>query len=182
MCSPQHTIVRLGLLAALAAVTIPATAAAQGLDRVEDVIDGESLKLSTAGTVRLLGVDVPKTVNGRDPWRAETDPAVVLLRRLIGNQAVRLEYDRARTDSAGTALAYVYLADGTSLNAEVLKSGAGRLNTTVAFARADEFRQYELEARTAGRGLWSGRPPAVPTQASPAPGGAPRPPGDVIIR
>lgn len=49
---------------------------------------------------------------------------------------------------------FLYLPDGTVLNAEIVKQGYGHPYTRYPFKYIDEFRQYEREAREAGRGLW----------------------------
>jgi micrococcal nuclease len=51
-------------------------------------------------------------------------------------------------------LAYVYLTDGTFLNAEIIKHGYGFAYTKFPFKYLAEFRRYEREARENGRGLW----------------------------
>jgi len=54
-------------------------------------------------------------------------------------------------------LAYVYLEDGTHLNAEIVKQGYGHAYTRFPFRYLEEFRRYEREAREAGKGLWEER-------------------------
>ena len=51
-------------------------------------------------------------------------------------------------------LAYVFLEDGTFLNAEIIKLGYGHAYTRFPFKYLDEFRSYEREAREQRRGLW----------------------------
>jgi micrococcal nuclease len=60
-----------------------------------------------------------------------------------------------RSDRYGRLLAYVYLHDGTFLNAEIIKQGYGFAYTRYPFNYLDEFRNYEREARENGKGLWS---------------------------
>jgi micrococcal nuclease len=67
---------------------------------------------------------------------------------------VKPEYDRQRKDRHGRVLAYVYLLDGTFLNAEIIKQGYGFAYTKYPFKFLDEFRGYEREARETKRGLW----------------------------
>ncbi|GAI77749.1 unnamed protein product, partial [marine sediment metagenome] len=50
-------------------------------------------------------------------------------------------------DKYGRTLAYVYLEDGTFLNAEVVKQGYGLAYRYFFFKYFDEFKQYETEAR-----------------------------------
>jgi micrococcal nuclease len=74
---------------------------------------------------------------------------------------VRLEYDQAnaaRGHKDNTpqkrTLAYVYLEDGTLLNAEIIRQGYGFALTRYPFSRMEEFRRLEREAREERRGLW----------------------------
>lgn len=76
---------------------------------------------------------------------------------MLEGKHVRLEYDWERTDRYGRTLAYVRLPDGALLNAEIIRQGYGHAYTRFPFKYLDEFRQYEREAREAGRGLWGGQ-------------------------
>jgi micrococcal nuclease len=55
-------------------------------------------------------------------------------------------------------LAYVYLTDGTFLNAEIIKQGYGHAYTAFPFKYLAQFRQYEKEARASKRGFWADKP------------------------
>ena len=58
-------------------------------------------------------------------------------------------------DKYRRTLAYVYLEDGTFLNAEIIKQGYGFASRYFLFKYFDEFKQYEIEARENEIGLWS---------------------------
>jgi micrococcal nuclease len=109
--------------------------------KVKRVIDGDTLLLSNGERVRLIGVDTPETKHPQKPVQ------------YFGKE-VRLEYDWQRRDKYGRLLAYVYLMDGTFLNAEIIKQGYGFAYTRFPFKYLEEFRRYEKEARENGRGLW----------------------------
>ncbi len=51
-------------------------------------------------------------------------------------------------------LAYVFLEDGTFLNAEIIKQGYGHAYTRFPFKYLGEFIRYEREAREQKKGLW----------------------------
>jgi micrococcal nuclease len=68
---------------------------------------------------------------------------------------VRLEYDWQDRDKYGRLLAYVYLEDGTFLNAEIIKQGFGFAYTRYPFKYLEEFRQYERVAKENGSGMWA---------------------------
>jgi len=82
---------------------------------------------------------------------------------MVQGKRVRLEFDPANTnighkDRYKRTLAYVFLEDGTFLNAEIVKQGYGHAYTRFPFTYLDEFRQYEREARERRRGLWGKSP------------------------
>ena len=83
--------------------------------------------------------------------------ASAFTRRMVEGKRVRLEYDQTRKDHYGRTLAYVFLEDGTHLNAEIIKQGYGHAYTRFPFRYLEEFRRHEKEAREVGRGLWKDR-------------------------
>jgi micrococcal nuclease len=113
--------------------------------------------------VRLIGVDTPETVSPGRPVEFFGREASAFAKRLLEGRPVRLEYDRGRTDRYGRTLAYVHLADGTFVNAEIIRRGYGHAYTRFPFRHLDRFRRLEREARAAGRGLWN---PAASRAAS----------------
>jgi len=119
------------------------------------VIDGDTLVLDGNEKVRLIGVDTPETVHPQKPVERYGKEASVFTRALAEGKRVRLEYDQQRTDKYGRTLAYIYLEDGTFLNAEIIKKGYGFAYTRFPFKHLEQFRQLERRAREEGRGLWT---------------------------
>jgi len=81
---------------------------------------------------------------------------------MVQGKRVRLEFDQANApighkDKYKRTLAYVFLEDGTLLNAEIIKQGYGHAYTRFPFKYLDEFRRLEREAREQKKGLWSKR-------------------------
>jgi hypothetical protein len=68
---------------------------------------------------------------------------------------VRLEFEGSRKDRYDRTRAYVYLEDGTLLNADVIREWYGFVYTLAPFSRMEQFRELERDARVAGRGLWA---------------------------
>lgn len=126
----------------------------QDVVRVKHVIDGDTLLLNNGERVRLIGVDTPETKHPQKPVEHFGEEAYCFTQRMVEGKEVRLEYDQTRRDRYGRILAYVYLMDGTFLNAEIIKQGYGFAYTKYPFKYLDEFRGYEKEARETGRGLW----------------------------
>ncbi len=122
---------------------------------VKRVIDGDTIELSTGERVRLIGVDTPETKDPRRPVQYFGEEAAAFTKRMVEGKRVRLEYDWERKDKYGRTLAYVYLEDGTFLNAEIIRQGYGFAYTRFPFKYLEEFRKLEREAREAGRGLWA---------------------------
>jgi micrococcal nuclease len=147
---PQAQTSPLKTLAAL-----PASAPAlQASLLVMKVVDGDTLKLSDRQTIRLIGVDTPETKHPTKPVQYFGKEASAFTKRMAEGKSVTLEFDQQRVDKYGRTLAYVYLADGQLLNAEIIKQGYGFAYTRFPFKYMEEFRAYEREAREAGRGLW----------------------------
>ena len=133
----------------------PAPAPSGAWRTVVRVVDGDTLVLDGNERVRLIGVDTPETVDPRRPVQYFGKEASAFTKRTAEGKRARLEYDQERTDRYGCTLAYVYLEDGTFLNAEIIRQGFGHAYTRFPFRYADEFRAYEREAREQRRGLWA---------------------------
>ncbi|MBA7557027.1 hypothetical protein ES705_49756 [subsurface metagenome] len=119
------------------------------------VIDGDTIVLDENEKVRLIGIDTPETKDPRKPVQYFGKEAYEFTKSLVEGKKVRLEYDQNKIDKYGRTLAYVYLEDGTFLNAEIIKQGYGFAYTKFPFKYLEEFRQYEREARESERGLWA---------------------------
>lgn len=122
------------------------------------VVDGDTIILGNNERVRLIGVDTPETKHPRKPVEYFGKEASTFTQKMVEGKEVKLEYDQQRKDKYGRLLAYVYLMDGTFLNAEIIKQGYGHAYTRFPFKYMEEFRQYEKEAREAKRGLWADKP------------------------
>ena len=119
------------------------------------VVDGDTLLLDGDERVRLIGIDTPETVDPRRPVQYFGKEAAAFTRRMAEGKRVRLDYDQERTDRYGRTLAYVFLEDGTFLNAEIIRQGYAHAYTRFPFQYSDQFRAYEREAREQRRGLWA---------------------------
>jgi micrococcal nuclease len=154
-----------GLLAALVLVTIaylrreappPNRPAPTSSSRLcVRAVDGDTLELDGGERVRLIGVNAPESVDPRRPVEYFGKEAAAFTRRLAEGKTVRLEYGEETRDAYGRTLAYVYLPDGTLLNAEIIRQGYGYAYTRFPFRYQEEFRALEREARSQGRGLWA---------------------------
>ena len=119
------------------------------------VIDGDTIVLSNGEKVRLIGVDTPETKHSQKPVEYYGKEATAFTKRMVGGKVVKLKYDVQRRDEYDRLLAYVYLMNGTFLNAEIIKQGYGHAYTRFPFKYMEEFKLYEKEARENKRGLWT---------------------------
>ena len=122
--------------------------------KVGRVTDGDTLLLTNGEYLRLIGVDTPETKHPKKPVEYFGKEAYLFTKNMVEGKEVRLEYDQTRRDKYNRILAYVYLLDGTFLNAEIIKQGYGFAYTKYPFKYMEDFRQYEREARENKRELW----------------------------
>lgn len=128
---------------------------------VLSITDGDTFRIADGSpngkAIRLIGIDAPESRNSAAkkiaPYGKEASD---YLAKMIGGKKVRLEYDVEHTDRYGRTLAYVYLEDGTFVNAELLKNGYATVMTVPPNVRyAGEFVSLSRKARNRERGLWS---------------------------
>lgn len=135
---------------------------------VTRVVDGDTLMLESGERVRLIGIDTPEIHQSeklyRDSQRTKQDIRTIkelgrrawkFTRDLVESKRVSLEFDVEKKDRYGRLLAYVYLKDGTFVNAEIIKQGYAYLLTIPPNVKyADLFLKLYQEARENKRGLW----------------------------
>ena len=74
---------------------------------------------------------------------------------MLKGKSVKLEYDIDKFDRYGRTLAYVYLEDGTFVNAELVKNGYAMVMTIPPNVKfADLFVKLQQEARENNKGQW----------------------------
>jgi micrococcal nuclease len=135
---------------------------------VTRVVDGDTLVLENNERVRLIGIDTPEMHESnklnRDAQRSGEDLATIkqlgkqsyeFTKKLVAGKRIRLEFDVERFDKYKRILAYVYLLDGTFLNAKIIEQGYASLMTYPPNVKyADLFLKLYTEARQDQRGLW----------------------------
>jgi micrococcal nuclease len=129
---------------------------------VSKFIDGDTFWINdstaTGIKVRLIGMDTPEAKNvfkkKKHPMGKEVARYVETL--LTGTK-IRLELDVQHHDQYGRVLAYVFLEDGTHLNAHLIEKGYAWLMTVPPNVKyADEFYELQVLAREQKKGLWDG--------------------------
>lgn len=131
------------------------TSSAQSSDRslpgeiaINKIIDGDTIELDDGKRVRLIGIDTPE--KGQRLY----EEAKAKLSELVGNQKVRLEYDRETHDQYGRILAYIFIGD-TFINAKMVESGFAKfivIKPNDKYAR--ELGVMEDKARHTRSGIW----------------------------
>ncbi len=118
------------------------------------VIDGDTVVLDSGDKVRYLLINAPETTLGHDDCFGSN--ATQFNSDLVLGKQVDLAYDSECRDIYGRLLAYVTV-DGQDVNAlEVERGYACVLYIPPdGETRHDEFKQYESEAKAAGKGMWS---------------------------
>ncbi|MDR0403545.1 MAG: thermonuclease family protein [Treponema sp.] len=131
---------------------------------VVDHVDGDTIRvripnppdgLGVVETIRLIGVDTPETVHPRREVEFFGEEASNYTKSRLLGKMVYLAFDWDLRDRYGRLLAYVYGEDKVCHNAEIIRQGYGHAYVSYSFRFMDEFRNYEREARNAGRGLWT---------------------------
>ncbi len=121
---------------------------------VERVIDGDTIVLVGGERVRYIGMDTPEM--GTDPRECFAEQATARNKALVAGKEVALRMDVRDRDRYRRLLRYVYLPDGTFVNAVLVEEGyatAATFPPDVLFS--DTFTRLERQARSSGVGLWS---------------------------
>jgi micrococcal nuclease len=175
--------VRLVTRLATATILLLTFAAVSDAQVVTKVASGDTVTIEGIGKVRLLGIRSidesafkvgPGTVPPQPPARSGPDPTGqpppqaasagikfkpgkpgrTFLQQLVLGKNVRLQYDPLGDDK-DRSRAYVFLPDGTLVNAEILKNGMARVDSSRPFAHQAEFERLEKEAQASGLGVWT---------------------------
>ena len=152
---------RVFLLAALLAL-LPAPVASQGDSasiQVVRVIDGDTIQVccifGDREKVRYIGINTPEIHHPMKGVERYGKEAAEANRKLVDGKTVRLEFDVQQVDRYNRLLAYVYLKDGTFVNAWLVENGYAVVMTIPPNVKHQAlFLKLQREAREAGRGLW----------------------------
>lgn len=137
-----------------------------GLYHVSEFVDGDTIAVDMGGSkeiLRFIGVDTPETHDPRKAVQCFGLAAAKFTKDLIGKNNVRLASDPLSTnrDRYNRLLRYIYLPNGTLVNAEIIKQGYGFAYLGFPFTKSEAFHQYEKDARNTKKGLWNSCNPTV---------------------
>ncbi len=127
--------------------------------KVVSVVDGDTIQVCCIGwkreKVRYIGINTPETKHPTKEVEHFGEEASEANRKLVEDKTVVLEFDVERRDRYERLLAYVYLKDGTFVNAWLVEHGFAQVMTVPPNVKHQElFLKLQREAREAGRGLW----------------------------
>jgi len=125
------------------------------LRAIDRVLDGDTVHLADGTKVRLIGLNAPEVAHRGDPAEPGGPRARRFLRGFLEGRRVRLTVGPEATDQYDRTLAHVATADGTSVNALLLRKG--HAHATIHPPNTERAAAYfaaEAQAREAGRGIW----------------------------
>jgi micrococcal nuclease len=121
--------------------------------RVQRVVDGDTVRLTGLGSVRLIGINTPEVYGRVQCFGPEASAfAKSVLRR---GAEVRYRVGTEPHDRYGRTLAYVWLSDGRLFNRMLVEGGyAATLTIPPNDQLARTFAAAEGDARRAKLGMW----------------------------
>jgi micrococcal nuclease len=133
---------------------------AQKTYEVTRVVDGDTIEINYNGSeekVRLIGLDTTESKDPRKKVQCFSKEASSQMRQLVSGKEVKLEQGPMSDNRGyyGRLLRYVYLPNGTHVNAWMIKQGYGYSYTKYPHSKQSQFEQYEQQARENKRGLWA---------------------------
>jgi endonuclease YncB( thermonuclease family) len=137
----------------------PCQAKGQGFSAVvSHVYDGDTVRTRSGERIRLIGINTPEMPRKRrpaEPLAREARLKLVAILQQAGNR-IRVIPGQQQRDRYGRLLAHLLLPDGRNVHLEMLGKGlAFRIAIPPNLQLQDCYRQAELEARKARRGIWS---------------------------
>jgi micrococcal nuclease len=126
---------------------------------VESVLTGDTVKLQGGKELRYASLQSPSPESEIALSRQYGQDALAFNKSLVEGKTVTVEWGPQLRDKNNRLLGYVFLPDGTFVNRELLKNGHARTRITAPNLRyAVEFREDELAARRAKKGMWLKEP------------------------
>jgi micrococcal nuclease len=115
---------RKDLIIVLLAAFIGLSFTQESYRRVGNVLDGDTIQLENGEKVRYLGINAPEIGHGEGE---ETECMALesksLNASLVGKKRVKLQCDQVKEDRYGRLLAYVFLENGSMVNAVLVRKG-----------------------------------------------------------
>ena len=129
--------------------------------RITRTVDGDTVRLDIFGknqSARLIGVDTPETVDRRKAVQCYGREASAYTKKMLTGMEVTVSFDVSQgvLDKYERPLVYIWLADGTLFNKQLIADGyAFEYTYNTPYRYQAEFQAAERDARSANRGLWA---------------------------
>jgi micrococcal nuclease len=123
--------------------------------QVKWVADGDTVVLQDGQRVRYIGINAPELASDEHDAEPYAEASKKFNARLVDRKKLRLEFDKERFDQYKRLLAYVFLKDGTFVNAEILSNGYAYFLQSRPNLKYDSILlQSQRSAMSAKRGIW----------------------------
>ena len=153
----MKTGIRLTILAMLLSTLLACQGivSASSFHLVRWVDDGDTVVLTDGRRVRYTGINAPEVAHGDRPAERFGPEAKDFNWKLVFGKKVRLEFDREKRDHYGRLLVYLFLQDGTFVNAELVKGGRAYCLFRRPNIKYDSlFLRLQREAMAKRVGMW----------------------------
>jgi len=126
------------------------------IDGTKVVLDGDTIELAGGERIRYIGIDTPELGHDDARVRRMARKAKRFNEELVCGKKLIFESDIEKQDKYGRTLAYVFLEDGTFVNAELVREGYALIMTIPPnFKYAGLLLKLQKEAEEGKRGFWS---------------------------
>lgn len=136
--------------------TSPAADADSLRVKVHWVDDGDTIVVAGGERVRYLGINTPEVAHKDEPGEPFGDEAKAFNKKLVQGRWISLELAEQQRDLYGRLLAYVFLADGTFVNGELVRQGYAHLLRKQPKLRYwERLLALQRQALKKKKGMWS---------------------------
>lgn len=126
--------------------------------RVVRVVDGDTIVINYGAKkekLRLIGINTPEIKHPTKGQEVFGREASAYAKKLLDNRDIEVKFDVQKRDKYGRLLGYVYLEDGTFVNANLIEQGYAQVMTVPPNVKyADYFKRLQRKAKSAEKGLW----------------------------
>jgi endonuclease YncB( thermonuclease family) len=148
----------IGLCTLLSLLVLPAASTAP--IRINSIIDGDTIKLTTGQSVRLLQIDTPE-IRGSECYSLESSQALAKLLTIKGKRKITTDPNLDEVDRYGRLLRYLFIGK-TNVNLKMVELGAA-----APYFYRKELGKYSKKLLSAAQkaqakkiGLWAACPSA----------------------
>jgi endonuclease YncB( thermonuclease family) len=136
--------------------TSPAADADSLRVKVHWVDDGDTIVVAGGERVRYLAINTPEVAHKDEPGEPFADEAKAFNKKLVQGRWINLELAEQQRDHYGRLLAYVFLADGTFVNGELVRQGyANLLRKQPKPLYWERLLALQRQALKEKKGMWS---------------------------